>query len=117
MQKVPTHAATDITGFGLKGHLENMAMLSKVDIIIDNLYVIHGTTILSEQLGYPLLTGEAKETAGGRLMAVSKENADNLQGEFDKYKINYCEVGCVTAGNGKVNILPNAKITESMPNN
>jgi selenide,water dikinase len=112
MQKVPVHAATDITGFGLKGHLENMAMLSKVDIIIDNLYVIHGTAVLSKQLGYPLLTGEAKETAGGILMAVSKENADSLQSEFDKHKIQYCKVGYVTDGKGKVNILNNAKITE-----
>jgi selenide,water dikinase len=112
MQKVPVHAATDITGFGLKGHLENMAMLSKVDIIIDNLYVIPGTAVLSKQLGYPLLTGEAKETAGGILMAVSKENAASLQSEFDKHKIQYCKVGYVTDGKGKVNILNNAKITE-----
>jgi selenide,water dikinase len=113
MQKISIHAATDITGFGLKGHLENMATLSKVDIIMDSLYVIRGTPVLSEQLGYPLLTGEAKETAGGILMAVSKENADNLQSEFDKHKIRYCKVGYVTAGKGKVNILHNAKITET----
>ena len=43
MQKVPVHAATDVTGFGLKGHAANMAMLSKVDIIIDQLAVIRGT--------------------------------------------------------------------------
>jgi selenide,water dikinase len=113
MQKMPIHAATDITGFGLKGHLENMAMLSKVNIIISNLYVIHGTPVLSEQLGYPLLTGEAKETAGGILMAVSKENVDDLQSEFDKYKIKYCEVGYVTAGKGEVNILKDVKVTET----
>jgi selenide,water dikinase len=113
MQKIPIHAATDITGFGLKGHLENMATLSKVDMIIDNLYVIHGTTVLSKQLGYPILTGEVKETAGGILMAVSKENADNLKSEFDKHKIQYCKVGYVTDGKGKVNILNNAKITET----
>ncbi|MDR1993191.1 MAG: selenide, water dikinase SelD, partial [Nitrososphaerota archaeon] len=100
MQEIPIHAATDITGFGLKGHLENMAKLSNVNITINNLYVIQGTPILSEQLGYPLLTGEAKETAGGILMAASKENADNLQSELDKHKIKYCEVGYVTAGNG-----------------
>ena len=37
MQKVPVHAATDVTGFGLKGHAANMAMLGKVDIVIDQL--------------------------------------------------------------------------------
>jgi len=113
MQKVPIHAATDITGFGLKGHLANMAMLSQVDITISNLYVIKGTPILSEFLGYPLLTGEAKETAGGILMAVSKENVEDLQNEFDKQKIKYCKVGYVTKGNGNVNISKNLKITET----
>lgn len=113
MQKVPVHAATDITGFGLKGHLSNMALLSKVDIVINNLYVIQGTPILSELLGYPLLTGEAKETAGGILMAVSKENADTLQSELDKHKIQHCEVGYVAAGKGDVTILKDSKITET----
>src|SRR5659263_364094 len=67
MQKVPVHAATDVTGFGLKGHAANMAVLGKVDIVIDQLAVIRGTPLLSEIFGYPLLQGEAKETAGGML--------------------------------------------------
>ncbi len=57
MQKVPVHAATDVTGFGLKGHAANMAMLSKVDIIIDQLPVIRGTPNLTEIFGYPLIAG------------------------------------------------------------
>ena len=40
MQQVPVHAATDVTGFGLKGHAANMAVLGKVDIVIDKLWVI-----------------------------------------------------------------------------
>jgi len=115
MQKIPPHAATDITGFGLKGHLTNMATLSKIDITINNLYVIHGTPLLSELLGYPLLTGEAKETAGGILMAIPKENADNLQSELDKQKIPHCKIGYTTTGKGKVTITKNPKITETKP--
>ena len=72
MQQVPVHAATDVTGFGLKGHAENMAVLGKVDIVINQLVVIRGTPVLAELFGYPLLTGEAKETAGGMLIAVVK---------------------------------------------
>lgn len=78
MQKVPVHAATDITGFGLKGHAVNMAVLGKVNIVIDQLAVIPGTPVLAELFGYPLLQGEAKETAGGMLIAVTKKNADAL---------------------------------------
>src|SRR5208283_1884752 len=80
MQKVPVHAATDITGFGLTGHAGNMALLGNVDIVIDQLVVIRGTPVLAELFGYPLLTGESKETAGGMLISVAKENVDNLLG-------------------------------------
>jgi selenide,water dikinase len=113
MQKIPVHAATDVTGFGLKGHAANMAMLSKVDIIIDQLPVIRGTPLLTEIFGYPLLQGEAKETAGGMLMAVSEDNAEPLIEELEKRKVRHFEVGHVAAGSGNVNVLKTAKIIEA----
>ena len=113
MQRVPVHAATDVTGFGLKGHAANMAVLGKVDIVIDQLAVIRGTPVLADLFGYPLLTGEAKETAGGMLIAVAKEDADELLGELDKRKVRHFEVGYVTKGNGNVNVLKNAKVIEA----
>ena len=113
MQKVPVHAATDVTGFGLKGHAANMAMLGKVDIVIDQLPVIRGTPVLAEIFGYPLLQGEAKETAGGMLIAVAKRDADDLLSELDKRKVSHFEVGFVTKGSGNVNVLKNAKVIEA----
>ena len=113
MQRVPVHAATDVTGFGLKGHAGNMAVLGKVDIVIDQLAVIRGTPVLAEIFGYPLLQGEAKETAGGMLIAVAKEDADDLLDELDKRKVRHFEVGYVTEGNGNVNVLKNAKVVEA----
>jgi selenide,water dikinase len=113
MQKVPVHAATDVTGFGLKGHSANMAMLSKVDIVIDHVAVIRGTPILAELFGYPLLIGESKETAGGMLIAVAKTDADSLLDELDKRKVKHFEVGYVTEGHGNVNVLKNVKVIEA----
>jgi selenide,water dikinase len=113
MQQVPVHAATDVTGFGLKGHAANMAELGKVDIVIDNLWVIRGTPALTDIFGYPLTTGESKETAGGMLIAIAKEDADDLLSELDKRKVRCCEVGYVTEGSGNVNVLKNAKVTEA----
>jgi selenide,water dikinase len=112
MQRVPVHAATDVTGFGLKGHAENMAMLGKVDIVIDQLAVIKGTPTLTELFGYPLLQGEAKETAGGMLIAVAKENVDDLLGELDKRKVRHWEVGHIVKGEGKVHVPKNVKVAE-----
>ncbi len=113
MQQVPVHAATDVTGFALKGHAGNMAMLGKVDIVIDQLAVIRGTPVLAELFGFPLLTGESKETAGGMLIAVAKENVDDLLCELDKRKVRHWEVGYVAKGNGNVNVLKDAKVIEA----
>ena len=113
MQKVPVHAATDLTGFGLKGHAGNMATLGKVDIVINQLAVIRGTPVLAELFGYPLLQGEAKETAGGMLIAVAKADSDALLDELEKRKVRHFEVGYVTKGNGDVNVLKDAKVIES----
>jgi selenide,water dikinase len=113
MQKVSVHAATDVTGFGLKGHAANMAVFGKVDIVIDHLPVIRGTPALTEIFGYPLLQGEAKETAGGMLIAVAKEDADDFLSELDKRKVRHFEVGYVEKGNGIVNVLKNVKVIEA----
>jgi selenide,water dikinase len=113
MQKVPVHAATDITGFGLKGHAGNMAVLGKVDIIIDRLAVIRGTPILTELFGYPLLQGEAKETAGGMLMALAKEDVDDLLDELDRRKVRHWEVGHIAKGDGKVHVSKTVKVVEA----
>ena len=113
MQKVPVHAATDVTGFGLVGHAGNMAVLGKVDIVIDQLAVIRGTPMLAELFGYPLLSGESKETAGGMLIAVAKEDADDLLNELEKRKVRHFQVGYVTKGTGNVNVLKKAKIIEA----
>ena len=113
MQKVPVHAATDVTGFALKGHAGNMAMLGKVDIVINQLAVIRGTPVLADLFGYSLLEGESKETAGGMLIAVTKEDADDLLSELDKLKVRHFEVGYVTKGRGVVNVLKDAKVVEA----
>jgi selenide,water dikinase len=113
MQKVPVHAATDVTGFGLKGHAANMAMLSNVDILINQLPVIRGTPALNEIFGYPLFQGEAKETAGGMLIAVAKSDADDLLEELDKRRVRHFEVGYVTEGAGVVSVLNDAKVLEA----
>jgi len=113
MQQVPVHAATDVTGFALKGHAGNMAMLSKVDIMIDQLAVIRGTPVLAELFGFPLLTGESKETAGGMLIAVAKENVDDLLDELDKRRIRHFEVGHVIKGTGNVIVPEKVKVVEA----
>jgi hypothetical protein len=88
-------------------------MLSKVDIMIDQLAVIRGTPILAELFGFPLLTGESKETAGGILIAIAKENGDDLLYELDKRRVKHFEVGHVIKGTGNVIIPEKVKVVEA----
>ncbi len=90
-----------------------MAVLGKVDIVIDQLAVIRGTPVLAELFGYPLLQGEAKETAGGMLIAVAKQNVDDLLSELDKRKVRHFEVGYVKEGVGNVTVLKDARVIEA----
>jgi hypothetical protein len=68
---------------------------------------------LAELFGYPLLQGEAKETAGGMLIALAKEGADDLLDELDKRKVRHFEVGYVVEGCGNVTVLKKAKVIEA----
>ncbi len=112
MQQVAVNAATDVTGFGLKGHAGNVAMLGNVDIIVDQLPLIEGTPALAELLAYPLLQGEAKETAGGMLISVNKTEAEKLLDELDKRKVRHWDVGHVVRGTGKVHVPKSVKVVE-----
>ena len=62
--------------------------------------------------GCPLLLVEAKETAGGILLALSKDDADDLIDALDKKKVGHWEIGNVIKGNGKVQVVKDAKLIE-----
>jgi selenide,water dikinase len=113
MQEVPVHAATDITGFGLKGDAEKMAKLGEVNIIFDRLAVIRGTPVLSDLMGYPLLKGEAAETAGGMLISVAKKDLGDLLDALESRKVRHFEVGYVSEGSGNVKIAQNPTVIEA----
>lgn len=112
MQEIKVHAATDITGFGLKGHAEEIARQSNVDIIIEKIPIIKGTRELSETFGYFLLEGSAAETAGGMMISVQKDNLDSFIDLLKNNHVNPHIIGKVVSGSGKINIIKNVEIIE-----
>jgi len=113
MRKIPIHAATDITGFGLIGHLEDMLSNNKkLDIEISKIPVIKGALELSQFCSYGLENGRAAETAGGFVISVSPDYIDSLISELKKSKINPHIIGKVKSGTGKVHITPDVEILE-----
>jgi len=68
MLKFNAHAATDITGFGILGHAQNLAQVQKanVTLVIHNLPIIAKMAAAAKQCGtmFGLMQGTSAETSG-----------------------------------------------------
>jgi len=107
------NALTDITGFGILGHSNEMAKNSNVLIEINLLPCIKRTPELSRLFGHALLDGYGAETAGGLLISAKEEYKDNLIDELEKAKCYAFEVGrVVKKGEGKAVLSKDVKVIE-----
>ncbi len=79
LHKYDAHACTDVTGFGLLGHAQNLAKHQKneVSFIIHYLPIIANMAKISITCNgaFGLLRGTSAETSGGLLVVLSRENA------------------------------------------
>ncbi len=121
MQEAGIKGATDVTGFGLVGHLYEMAAASdvEVEIYVDQIRFMFGTM---EYAGLGLFPGGAytnrdyladkvqfleemddtrrdllftPETAGGLLIAVAEERTDTLRQTMQRHQVLCYEIGHV----------------------
>ncbi len=107
------HAMTDITGFGILGHGNEMAKQSSVEIEINALPVIKGTCELAPLFGHVLLKGYGAETAGGLFISTKQEYAQDLIEKLHKNGCYAFEVGRVKkSGVGKAYLSKDVKILE-----
>lgn len=105
------NALTDVTGFGLLGHANDIAKFSGVDIEINLLPCIRGTPELSKNFGHPLLEGYSAETAGGLLISTKREYKDDLISELEKVVYAF-EVGEVKRKGNKAYLSKDVKVLE-----
>ena len=78
MQKHKAHGATDITGFGIRGHAQNLVSAQKadVDFRIDRIPIIKGMdTVNAHVFDFKLLAGYSAETSGGLFIMLPAESA------------------------------------------
>ena len=74
MHKYSAHGATDVTGFGLLGHAQNLALAQKQDVRfrIEKLPCLAGTSEISQKLNmFGLLQGKCIETSGSKTSTLN----------------------------------------------
>jgi selenide,water dikinase len=85
MQKYKASAGTDVTGFGIKGHSQNLARAQKekVDLIINKFPTLGGLHKYDKiARDFKFKQGKAAETSGGLLISLAKEKAQDFIGEY-----------------------------------
>ncbi|EFO92859.1 CRE-SELD-1 protein [Caenorhabditis remanei] len=90
LHKHEAHSSTDVTGFGLLGHAENLSRVQKqpVEFLIEELPIIEYMNEIVDRMietggeGFRLYEGRSAETSGGLLIAMSEENAKNYIAEL-----------------------------------
>lgn len=82
MHEFNAHAATDITGFGVMGHAENLANAQKntVRFAFDSLPILRYMREIEEICGnlFGLMRGVSAETSGGLLIAFKREDGEKF---------------------------------------
>lgn len=117
MKKYDCHGCTDVTGFGILGHAQNLASVQKqsVDLIIDTLPIIRDIPEIVNLTGKfrKLYDGTSAETSGGLLMCIPASQAESLMRELDEID-GYPSwvVGRVVEGSRRAIITENVQILE-----
>lgn len=117
MHKYSGHAATDVTGFGLLGHAENLAQFQQnnVSFVLDTLPIIKNVMKVAQILGreVKLLAGKAVETSGGLLIAMPHEKAQDFCIDFEEQsKMKAWIIGKVIDGNKGAFVAKEPKIID-----
>jgi selenide, water dikinase len=117
MHKYNAHAATDVTGFGILGHAQNLAKHQKNDVtfVIHNLPVIAKMAQIAKACGnmFGLIQGTSAETSGGLLIALPREQAAAYCKDIQAQEgFSAWIIGIVEKGNKTAKIIDKPRIIE-----
>nr|CAD7196561.1 unnamed protein product [Timema douglasi]CAD7256231.1 unnamed protein product [Timema shepardi]CAD7401192.1 unnamed protein product [Timema poppensis]CAD7411846.1 unnamed protein product [Timema cristinae]CAD7424883.1 unnamed protein product [Timema monikensis]CAD7438066.1 unnamed protein product [Timema bartmani]CAD7604161.1 unnamed protein product [Timema genevievae] len=117
MHKYNAHGATDVTGFGLLGHAQNLSKHQKneVSFVIHNLPVIAKMAAVAKACGnmFQLLQGHSAENSGGLLICLPREQAAAYCKDIEKQEgYQAWIVGIVEKGNRTARIIDKPRVIE-----
>jgi selenide, water dikinase len=87
MIKYNAGACTDITGFGIRGHAENLVNAQKKNLkfIINRMPIFKKFDIINSKVrNFKLVDGFSPETSGGLFLTISKEGAQKYVDEMNE---------------------------------
>lgn len=89
------HSMTDVSGFGLAGHLKEMLQNSKLSAIIDKVPIIKLAQELSYEFGYKFDSCEMPETAGGMILSVDNEQVEQFSKSLSENGVSNWIIGTI----------------------
>jgi len=117
MHKYNAHGASDVSGYGLLGHAQNLARIQKNEVafVIHNLPIIAKMAAISKACGnmFGLLQGTSAETSGGLLICLPREQAAAFCKDIEKTE--NCQawiIGIVEKGNRTARIIDKPRVIE-----
>lgn len=117
MRKYKAHAATDVTGFGILGHAQNLVECQEdeLDFVIDKLPILEKIASADDGMGrmFQLVKGYSAETSGGLLLAIDPIEAAKYITDLKAANgHDIWIIGKVTAGSRKAKIVPEVQIID-----
>jgi selenide,water dikinase len=87
MLKYQAHGATDVTGFGILGHAQNLSENQKADVGIEfhTLPLIAATRLVNDNVfDFRLTIGYSAETSGGLLISLPADQTEGYMNELEE---------------------------------
>ncbi|CAL8132507.1 unnamed protein product [Orchesella dallaii] len=117
MHKYNAHAATDVTGFGILGHAQNLArnQRGEVSFVINNLPILAKMSDVAKCCGnmFQLFQGFSAETSGGLLISLARDQAPHFCKDLEKTEgYQAWIIGSVEKGNRTARIIDKARVIE-----
>lgn len=110
-----SHAATDVTGFGILGHADQLSKLQRapVSYVIHTLPVLGRVMEVSDRFNMGLRQGTAAETSGGLLVALEAGRVEAFRAEYrEREGREAWVVGDVVAGKRGARLLDDVRVVE-----
>lgn len=107
------HSMSDVTGFGLAGHTQEMLQNSQFSAILERIPYIKLARELSEDLGYSFDDCQCHETAGGMIMSVDPIMVEDFSNTLSSNGISNWIVGTIEKTKpGLVKVAENVEYLE-----